>query len=33
MTQHFGNLRGGMVEGNENFFSASADKILNGKKG
>ena len=32
MTQHFGNLRGGMIEGNENFFSASVDKILNEKK-
>jgi hypothetical protein len=32
MTQHFGNLRSGMVEGNENFFSASVDKILNEKK-
>jgi hypothetical protein len=33
MTQHFGNLRGGMIEGNENFFSASVDKVLNEKKG
>lgn len=32
MTQHFGNLRGGMVEGNDNFFSLSVDKILKEKK-
>ena len=32
MTQHFGNLKSGMVESNENFFSISVDKILNENK-
>ena len=32
MTQHFENFRNGMVESNENFFSISADKILNENK-
>ena len=32
MTEHFGNFRSGMIESNENFFSLSADKILNEKK-
>lgn len=31
MSQHFGNLKGGLIEGNDNFFSISADKILNEK--